>query len=227
MIALKVSFFTKRSSKLKLCPIWVTKFIFNITILFLEQKNVTINANNPGKSKILDFKKEKRKKLKPAFDFHFNNLLNTNYNNNNNLVKLDKGMSNAFLGDNFSLTKRITEKGPVYSRAKWLKEFKMSRVYKKISCEYPSINFIAKKKRKMKSNFVFGSKKEDNILGEISFKPFASFDNNNTSSGSGSSCRKCRSISKKRRKKRNLGVLHKEIITQSCKKNKIDPSKTK
>ena len=134
-------------------------------------------------------------------------------------------MSNAYLGDNFSLTKRITEKGSVYSRAQWQKEFKMSRVYKKISCEYPSINFVSKKKRNMKSNFVFGSKKEDNILGEISFKPFASFDNNNTSSGSGSSCRKCRSISKKRRKKRNLGVLRKEIITQ--KKNKIDPSKTK
>ena len=173
----------------------------------------------------MDSKKEKRKKLKPSFDFHFNNLPNTNYNNN--LVKLDKGMSNAYLGDNFSLTKRITEKGSVYSRAQWQKEFKMSRVYKKISCEYPSINFVAKKKRNMKSNFVFGSKKEDNILGEISFKPFASFDNNNTSSGSGSSCRKCRSISKKRRKKRNLGVLRKEIITQSCKKNKIDPSKTK
>ena len=174
----------------------------------------------------MDSKKEKRKKLKPSFDFHFNNLLNTNYNNN--LVKLDKGMSNAYLGDNFSLTKRITEKGPVYSRAQWQKEFKMSRVYKKISCEYPSINFVAKKKRNMKSNFVFGSKKEDNILGEISFKPFASYDSNNYSSGSRSSSnRKCRSISKKRRKKRNLGFLRKEIITQSCKKNKIDPSKTK
>ena len=177
----------------------------------------------------MDSKKEKRKKLKPSFDFHFNNLLNTNYNNN--LVKLDKGMSNAYLGDNFSLTKRITEKGPVYSRAQWQKEFKMSRVYKKISCEYPSINFVAKKKRNMKSNFVFGSKKEDNILGEISFKPFASFDNNNYSSGSGSgssSCRKCRSITKKRRKRRrNLGFLRKEIFTLSIKKNRIDPSKTK
>ena len=138
-------------------------------------------------------------------------------------------MSNAFIGDNFTLTKRITEKGPVYSRAQWQKEFKMSRVYKKISCEYPSINFVAKKKRNLKSNFVFGSKKEDNILGEISFKPFASFDNNNYSSGSGSSsCRKCRSITKKRRKRRrNLGFLRKEIFTLSIKKNRIDPSKTK
>ena len=138
-------------------------------------------------------------------------------------------MSNAFIGDNFTLTKRITEKGPVYSRAQWQKEFKMSRVYKKISCEYPSINFVAKKKRNLKSNFVFGSKKEDNILGEISFKPFASFDNNNYSSGSGSSsCRKCRSITKKRRKRRrNLGFLRKEIFTLNIKKNRIDPSKTK
>lgn len=104
----------------------------------------------------------------------------------------------------------------------------MSRIYKKISCEYPSINFVAKKKRNLKSNFVFGSKKEDNILGEISFRPFASFDNNNCSSGSGSSStRKTRSITKKRRKRRNLGFLRKEIITQSVKKNRIDPSKTK
>jgi len=174
----------------------------------------------------LDSQKEKRRKLKPSFDFHFNNLLNANYNNN--LGKLDKGMSNAYLGDNFTLTKRITEKGPVYSRAQWQKEFKMSRIYKKISCEYPSINFVAKKKRNLKSNFVFGSKKEDNILGEISFRPFASFDNNNCSSGSGSSStRKTRSITKKRRKRRNLGFLRKEIITQSVKKNRIDPSKTK
>ena len=176
----------------------------------------------------MDSQKEKRRKLKPTFDFHFNNLLNTNYNNNN-LGKLDKGMSNAYLGDNFTLTKRITEKGPVYSRAQWLKEFKLSRIYKKISCEYPSINFVAKKKRNLKGNFVFGSKKEDNILGEISFKPFASFDNYNCSSGSGSgssSTRKTRSIAKKRKKRRNLAFLHKEIFLQSIKKNKIDPSKT-
>lgn len=168
---------------------------------------------------------QKRKKLKPSFDFHFNNLVNTNYNYN--LGKLDKGMSNAYLGDNFTLTKRITEKGPVYSRAQWQKEFEMSRIYKKISCEYPSINFVAKKKRNLKSNFVFGSKKERNILGEISFRPFASFDNNNSSGSGSSSTRKTRSITKKRRKRRNLGFLRKEIITQSGKKNEIDASKTK
>lgn len=179
-----------------------------------------------GKSKLLDSQKEKQRKLKPSFNFHFSNLLNTNYNNN--LGKLDKGMSNAYLGDNFSLTKRISEKGPVYSRAQWQKEFKMSRVYKKISCEYPSINFVAKKKRNLKSNFVFGSKKESNILGEIAFRPFASFDNKNSYSGSGSSSkRKSRSLNKKRRKKRNLGYLRKDIITQSSKKIEIDASKTK
>ena len=130
-------------------------------------------------------------------------------------------MSNAIFGGNFSLTKRINQKNSVYSREQWKKDFERSRVYKKISCEYPSINFVAKKKRKLNSNYIFGSKKELNYLGEISFKPYSSICGDDDASIGSSSNRKNRSLTKKNNRKRNYGSLHKDLATESSKKSDI------
>lgn len=94
-------------------------------------------------------------------------------------------------------------------------------MYKKISCEYPSINFVAKKKRKLNANHIFGSKKELNYLGEISFKPYSSIDGDDDASIGSSSNRKNSSITKKNNKKRNYGSLSKELDSEGSKKSDI------
>lgn len=119
------------------------------------------------------------------------------------------------------MSKRINEKNSVYSREQWQKDFQRSRVYKKISCEYPSINFVAKKKRKLNGNHIFGSKKELNYLGEISFKPYSSIDGDDDASIGSSSNRKNSSITKKNNKKRNYGSLRKELDSEGSKKSDI------
>lgn len=75
------------------------------------------------------------------------------------------------------MSKRINEKNSVYSLSQWKKDFKKSRVYKKISCEYPSINFV-KPKKNLKFNIPLSFPNVDdnyNIFKEIKFKPFTSF----------------------------------------------------
>lgn len=134
-------------------------------------------------------------------------------------------MRSAVFGDNFSLTKRINEKSSVYSREQWKKDFKRSRIYKKISCEYPSINFVAKKKRKLNSNYIFGSKQELNYLGKISFKPYSSVDGDDEAS-IGSSSNKNSSLNKKINKKKNFGSLRKELASESSKKSEVFSDKT-
>ena len=142
--------------------------------------------------------------------------------NNNHILRTDSNkkfhsMRSAVFGGNFSLTKRITEKNSVYSREQWQKDFERSREYKKISCEYPSINFVAKKKRKLNSNFIFGSKKEINYLGHISFKPYSSIDGDDDASMGSSSHRKNNSLTKN--KKRNVSSLNKEFASERSKKS--------
>ena len=135
-------------------------------------------------------------------------------------------MRSAVFGSNFSFTKRIIEKNSVYSREQWNKDFQRSRVYKKISCEYPSINFVANKKRKLNSNHIFGSKKELNYLGEISFKPYSSIDGDDDASIGSSSNRKNSSLTKKKNKKRNIGSLRRELASESSKKSDIFSDQT-
>ena len=99
-------------------------------------------------------------------------------------------------------------------------------MYKKISCEYPSINFVAKKKRKLNANHIFGSKKELNYLGEISFKPYSSIDGDDDASIGSSSNRKNSSLTKKKNKKRNIGSLRRELASESSKKSDIFSDQT-
>jgi hypothetical protein len=127
---------------------------------------------------------------------------------NNNLVGTNLTKGNSFvespISGNFDLKKRINEKNSVYSISQWKKDFKRSRVYKKISCEYPTINFVAKPKRKIKHNFIFSPTKDFNIFSGIRFKPFESFQEEENSKGS-----KSKSLSRKKKKRRNLILLHK------------------
>ena len=73
-------------------------------------------------------------------------------------------------------------------------------MYKKISCEYPSINFVKKPKRKFKDNYTFCPKKDINMFTGIRFRKFESFEEDD-SKGSNNS--------KNKKKKRNLMFLHK------------------
>ena len=170
-------------------------------------------------------------KSKPKLDIRFKSI---NSNNNNHLLRTGSSkkynyMRSAVFGGNFSLSRRINEKNSVYSREQWNKDFQRSRIYKKISCEYPSINFVAKRKRKLNSNHIFGSKKELNYLGEISFKPYSSVDGDDDASIGSSSNRKNSSLTKKKskkNKKRNFGSLSKELGSESSKKSDIFSDQT-
>ena len=127
---------------------------------------------------------------------------------NNHLVGTNLTKGNSFvespISGNFDLKKRINEKNSVYSISQWKKDFKRSRIYKKISCEYPTINFVAKPKRKIKHNFIFSPTKDFNIFNGIRFKPFESFQEEENLKGS-----KSKSLSKKKKKRTNLILLHK------------------
>ena len=103
--------------------------------------------------------------------------------------------------NSFDLKKRINEKNSVYSLSQWKKDFKRSRVYKKISCEFPSINFVANPKRKIRQNYAFSPTKDMNIFNGIRFKPFESFEDENEKGNS--------SFSKNKKRKRKFNFLHK------------------
>ena len=122
---------------------------------------------------------------------------NNSSRKNNNLISKGNSLIDSPLVGNFDLKKRITEKNSVYSISQWKKDFKKSRIYKKISCEYPSINFVAKPKRKLKQNYAFNPTKNFNIFNEVKFKPFESFEEEENSKGG-----KSKTISKRRRKNR-------------------------
>ena len=153
----------------------------------------------------------KKKKLKKIKNPHFYHLNTSNslgkkiHNYNNNLVGTNLVRGKSFLetpmGNNFDLKKRIIEKNSVYSLSQWRKDFKRSRIYKKISCEFPSINFVAKPKRKISQNYAFSPTKDMNIFNGIRFKPFESFEEENSKGNN--------SFGKHKKRKRKFIFLHK------------------
>ena len=94
------------------------------------------------------------------------------------------------------MSKRINEKNSVYSLSQWEKDFKKSRIYKKISCEYPSINFVGRPKREFKHNYAFSPKVDYNIFNGIKFRPFKSFENGNN--------KRSNSLNKNNKKKKRV-----------------------
>ena len=160
--------------------------------------------NNKINRKLINIRQNscnrKLKTIKAPYFLHLNTSGSQSFKKNNNLLKTNftRGKSIldiSTLGNNFDLKKRINEKNSVYSLTQWKKDFKKSRIYKKISCEYPSINFVGKKKNKIKHNYVFSPQKDFNIFNGIRFKPFESFEEENSKG------EKSHSKNKKRRRK--------------------------
>ena len=140
-------------------------------------------------------------------------LSNSNSNNNSNM-KNNKALNHFISGrslfetsklfdDNANFSRRIKEKNSYYSLSQWKKDFKKSRVYKKISCEYPSINFVGKPKRKLKrKNQEFSPRRVKNVFDDVRFVPLSSFLSENKGSENNSKDKiKTRTLNKIRRKK--------------------------
>ena len=172
----------------------------------------TIQNNNNSKinGKLINIRQNsfnrKLKKIKDPYFLHLNTSGSQSFKKNNNLLKTNftrvKSILDASsLGNNFDLKKRINEKNSVYSLSQWKKDFKKSRIYKKISCEYPSINFVGKKKNKIKHNYIFSPQKDFNIFNGIRFKPFESFEEENSKGE--------KSNNKNKKRRRKLMLLYK------------------
>ena len=190
---------------IKHSQIQVIKNIYNYFQFFLLAKRFDTYQNyNKSKAKLLDIRQTSYKnKRKSPILVSLNATSNNSSRKNNNLIVKGNSFIDSPLLGNFNLQKRIIEKNSVYSISQWKKDFKKSRIYKKISCEYPSINFVAKPKNKMKQNYVFNPTKDFNIFNEVRFKPFESFEEEENSKGG-----KCKTISKRKRKRRR-NILHK------------------
>ncbi len=144
------------------------------------------------------------KTSKSPFKFHFHlNKSDLSSSKNNTLFKGKSFTENTTFDKTFNLNKRINQKSSVYSLSQWKKDFKQSRVYKKISCEYPSINFIGKAKRNMKHNYGFSPNVDYNIFSATKFKPFTPFEEEN-SKGSNSL--------NKKKKKRRFNFSHRKNV---------------
>ena len=161
-------------------------------------------------------------------------LSNSNSNNNSN-TKNNKALNHFISGrslfetsklfdDNANFSRRIKEKNSYYSLSQWKKDFKKSRVYKKISCEYPSINFVGKPKRKLKrKNQEFSPRRVKNVFDDVRFVPLSSFLSENKGSENNSKDKiKTRTLNKIRRKKfLNIFEQNNKII------NNQNPNSTK
>ena len=135
-----------------------------------------------------------------------------NYNSNSNLNSSDTTLkNNSFFKrgksftENNKFTKNINSFGKInqksiYNLSQLKKDFKRSRIYKKISCEFPSINFISKRKKYVNHNYGFTPKTCHNIFNDVRFKPFTPFLNDDSKNNN--------SYNKKHPKKvRNLKLI--------------------
>ena len=188
------------------------------------------------KNNIVNIKKRMRLKSKLVIEarnknekFPLNILSMSNCNNKNNVIKhFISGRSlfetSKLFDDNTNFSKRIKEKSSYYSLSQWKKDFKKSRIYKKISCEYPSINFVGKPKRKIKrKNHEMIPTKFKNIFDDVRFIPLNSFSAENKLSGSNSKEKDNNKALKKIRKIKFLNLLeqnNKVIFNQKLNEKK-------
>ena len=148
----------------------------------LEQKKKIVNIKKRMKIKTKLIIKARNKDEKLPL-----HLLSSNNSNNNSNIKNHNALNHFISGrslfetsklfdDNANFSKRIKEKNSYYSLSQWKKDFKKSRVYKKISCEYPSINFVGKPKRKLKrKNQELSPRRIKNVYDDVRFVPISSF----------------------------------------------------
>ena len=143
-----------------------------------------VKSKKKNKTKLVIKIKNKNEK------FPFNLLSNSSShkNNNNKNTLLSQFLSKKSLLDsskindeNYNLNKRIREKESYYSLSQWKKDFKKSRIYKKISCEFPSINFVGSPKKKsiIKRNLEMSPIKFINNFNDVKFIPINSFSSDN------------------------------------------------
>jgi hypothetical protein len=149
---------------------------------YLEQKKKIVNIKKRMKIKTKLIIKARNKDEKLPL-----HLLSSNNSNNNSNIKNHNALNHFISGrslfetsklfdDNANFSKRIKEKNSYYSLSQWKKDFKKSRVYKKISCEYPSINFVGKPKRKLKrKNQELSPRRMKNVFEDVRFVPISSF----------------------------------------------------
>ena len=163
------------------------------------------NCDKTRIKKLLEKKKlstnSKMKSIHSPFNFNFNLNSSGTTTKNNSFLKKGKSFTenNKFI-KNFNSIGIINQKLSVYNLSELKKDFKRSRVYKKISCEFPSINFIKKRKINVNHNYGFTPKTYNNIFSDIRFKPFTPFLNDDT--------KKNNSYNKKHpRKVRNLKLI--------------------
>ena len=147
-----------------------------------EQKLPPVNTKRRIKIIPKLILKERNKKESLPFNIITNNPKNNNKNNNRNNYSLKHYISgksifeiSKIFDDNISLSRRIREKSSYYNLSRLKEDFKRSREYKKISCEFPSINFIPNIKKKIiKRNNDMLPTKCINSLGNVRFVPIGS-----------------------------------------------------
>ena len=148
----------------------------------LEQKKKIVNIKKRMKIKTKLIIKARNKDEKLPL-----HLLSSNNSNNNSNIKNHNALNHFISGrslfetsklfdDNANFSKKKKKKNSYYSLSQWKKDFKKSRVYKKISCEYPSINFVGKPKRKLKiKNQELSPRRIKNVFEDVRFVPISSF----------------------------------------------------
>ena len=221
-------YFQKKNDKDLITKLRTIKPTINIKcpesyIFFKTQFNSYKTETKKNEKKLPSVNNKKRKKIKTKIiikarnnkeNIPLNILSNSsnNYNNKNSILKhLINGRSiyenSKIIDDNHNLSKRIREQSSYYSLSQWKKDFKKSRIYKKISCEYPSINFVGKTKKKIKSkNQEMSPRKFINAFQDVKFIPLSSFSSGNKRSSSNSRDKdkdKNRTLNKIRRNKFN------------------------
>ena len=154
----------------------------------LEQKLSVVNIKKSNKIKQkLIIKALNKKNNFPLLLFTNNNTNKNSNNNKHNLLKHFVSGKSIFetskiIDENINLSKRIKEKSSYYSLSQWKKDFKKSRIYKKIVCEFPSINFVGnpfKKKHIIKKKIELSPKKFIEGLNDVKFVPITSFSSEN------------------------------------------------
>ena len=184
------------------------------------------NCDKTKIKKLLEKKKySPNKKIKTVNSpFYFNlNSSGSNSTKNNGYLKKGKSFTenNRFV-QNFNSFGKMNQKSD-YNLSKLKKDFKRSRIYKKISCEFPSINFVSKRKKIAKQNYGLTPKTCHNLFNDVRFKPFTPCIEEDSKKDS--------SFNKKSRKKlRNLKFLHRNKSKNKDKSqdsSKVENTKTK
>ena len=150
------------------------------TEINLNPKKYKTLINNKLRMKFPNIYLYNTKNTKPMKSL-FNPLIKKrNKTLNNNIMKRKKTFENLIIDkENYIFNKRLNEQTSIYSHKKFKNDFKKSRTYKKISCEFPSINFISTKIKYPKTNCKLYAFNQKNYFNNMKFKQLKSSDKKN------------------------------------------------